>query len=166
MNVTAVRNRISESEYRRVLGHLPTGVTVLSAFCEDGAPTGMAANSVTSVSLDPPMILVCPARASATWPVIRAAGQFCVNFMASHHAELSVRFARKGVDRFAGVAWHARPAGPALDDAIAWLQCEIYDERDAGDHTVVIATVTEIDTSGGGAPLVFFKGRYGTLSWP
>jgi len=162
--MSAVRNKISGSEYRRVLGHLPTGVTVLTAFLPDAAPTGMAANSVTSVSLDPPMILVCPAKASTTWPSIREAGQFCVNFMASHHADLSVRFAQRNVDRFAGVKWHPRPGGPALDDAIAWLQCQIYDEHDAGDHTVVIAEVIEIEASPEGAPLVFFKGKYGTFS--
>jgi flavin reductase (DIM6/NTAB) family NADH-FMN oxidoreductase RutF len=162
--MSAVRNKISGSEYRRVLGHLPTGVTVLTAFLPDATPTGMAANSVTSVSLDPPMILVCPAKASTTWPPIRESGQFCVNFMASHHAELSVRFARRNVNRFAGVKWHPRPAGPALDDAIAWLQCQIYDEHDAGDHTVVIAEVIEIEASPEGAPLVFFKGKYGTFS--
>ena len=158
------RDKIAPTEYRRVLGHLPTGVTVLTAFAQDGAPAGMAANSVTSVSLDPPMILVCPAKASTTWPAIRDAGRFCVNFMASHHADLCVRFARKGIDRFADVGWHSRAAGPALDDAIAWRQCEISDERDAGDHTVVIATVTGIEASSKGAPLVFFKGRYGTFS--
>jgi flavin reductase (DIM6/NTAB) family NADH-FMN oxidoreductase RutF len=162
--MTAARTKISESEYRRVLGHLPTGVTVLTAFSGDGTPTGLAANSVTSVSLEPPMILVCPAKASTTWPSIREAGRFCVNFMASHHADLCVRFAQKNVDRFAGVGWHARAAGPALHDAIAWLQCEISDERDAGDHTVVIAAVTEIEASPEGAPLVFFKGKYGTFS--
>lgn len=162
--MSTVQRRITPSEYRRVLGHLPTGVTVLTAFLPDGAPTGMAANSVTSVSLDPPMILVCPAKSSTTWPSIRDAGRFCVNFMASHHADLSVRFAKRDVDRFADVAWHARTSGPALDDAIAWLQCEVSAEHDAGDHTVVIAQVSEIEASLDGAPLVFFKGQYGTFS--
>jgi 3-hydroxy-9,10-secoandrosta-1,3,5(10)-triene-9,17-dione monooxygenase reductase component len=162
--VTLAAGKIPPSEYRRVLGHLPTGVTVLTAFDEHGAPAGMSANSLTSVSLQPPMILVCPAKSSTTWPAIRAAGRFCVSFMASHHAALCVRFARRNIDRFAGVDWHSRVSGPALDDAIAWLQCEIYDERDAGDHTVVIATVIDIEASPKGDPLVFFKGRYGTFS--
>ena len=158
------RGNIASTEYRRVLGHLPTGVTVLTAFGEGGAPAGMAANSVTSVSLEPPMILVCPARSSTTWPTLREAGRFCVNFMASHHGDLCVRFARKGIDRFEGVDWHTRAAGPGLDDAIAWLQCEIFAEHDAGDHTVVIATVIDIEASAKGSPLVFFKGQYGTFS--
>jgi 3-hydroxy-9,10-secoandrosta-1,3,5(10)-triene-9,17-dione monooxygenase reductase component len=151
------------TEYRRVLGHLPTGVTVLTAFAADGTPAGLAANSLTSVSLDPPLILVCPAKTSTTWPAIRAAGTFCVNVMAGHHERLCRRFAQRDVDRFAGVGWHARPAGPALDDAIAWLQCEITEEHDAGDHTVVLAAVREVEAADG-IPLVFFKGRYGTFA--
>jgi flavin reductase (DIM6/NTAB) family NADH-FMN oxidoreductase RutF len=154
---------ITHAEFRRVLGHLPTGVTVLTAFGAHG-PNGMAANSVTSVSLEPPMILFCPAKSSSTWPDLRQAGAFCVNVMASHHAPLCGRFAQKDVDRFAGVDWHRRPAGPALDDAVAWLQCEISAEHDAGDHTVVLATVTAIEASPEGAPLVFYKGRYGTFA--
>ncbi|MDO0932251.1 flavin reductase family protein [Streptomyces sp. DG2A-72] len=159
-----MRNLISDAEYRRVLGHLPTGVTVLTAFLPDGTPTGMAANSVTSVSLKPPMILVCPAKSSTTWLSIRDAGRFCVNFLASHHAELCARFAQRGTERFAGVDWHPGAAGPALDDAIGWLQCEILAEHEAGDHTVVIAGVTDIEASPQGSPLVFFKGKFGTFS--
>jgi 3-hydroxy-9,10-secoandrosta-1,3,5(10)-triene-9,17-dione monooxygenase reductase component len=154
---------ITQAEFRRVLGHLPTGVTVLTAFGAHG-PNGMAANSVTSVSLEPPMILFCPAKSSSTWPDLRGARTFCVNVMASHHAPLCSRFAQKDIDRFDGVDWHTRPGGPALDDAVAWLQCEIFAEHDAGDHTVVIANVTAIEASPEGAPLVFYKGRYGTFA--
>jgi 3-hydroxy-9,10-secoandrosta-1,3,5(10)-triene-9,17-dione monooxygenase reductase component len=157
-------SKIDAAEYRRVLGHLPTGVTVLTAFGAGGRPTGLAANSLTSVSLDPPLILVCPAKTSTTWPTIRAAGAFCVNVMASHHEPLCRRFARRHVDRFAGVGWRTGPAGPALDDAIAWLQCEITAEHDAGDHTIVLAAVSEIEAAADGNPLVFFKGRYGTFA--
>src|SRR5581483_86519 len=93
--------------FRNVLGHLPTGVTVVTAMSEHG-PVGMAANSVTSVSLDPPLILICPASGSETWPLIREAGCFCVNVLAGHQAELCRQFSRKDTDRFAGVAWHSR----------------------------------------------------------
>jgi 3-hydroxy-9,10-secoandrosta-1,3,5(10)-triene-9,17-dione monooxygenase reductase component len=155
---------ITSTTYRQVLGHLPTGVTVVTAFQRGGEPAGMAANSLTSVSLEPPLILVCPAKSSTTWPLIREVGRFCVNVMASHQAELCRRFAAVGADRFAEVEWHSRPSGPALDDAIAWLDCEICDEHDAGDHTIVIAQVASLDASGDGVPLVFFKGRYGTFA--
>ena len=154
---------ITGDEFRRVLGHLPTGVTVITAYTPDG-PTGMAANSVTSVSLDPPLVLVCPAKSSETWPAIREQRRFCVNVMAGHHEEVSRQFARKDADRFAGVPWHERPSGPALDDAVAWIGCELRDEHDAGDHMIVVASVDEIEAASDTVPLVFFRGRYGTFT--
>jgi 3-hydroxy-9,10-secoandrosta-1,3,5(10)-triene-9,17-dione monooxygenase reductase component len=77
-------HEIAGEAFRQVLGHLPTGVTVITAWAEH-EPTGMAANSVTSVSLDPPLVLFCPAKSSTTWPHIRQSGRFCVNVMAGHH---------------------------------------------------------------------------------
>jgi 3-hydroxy-9,10-secoandrosta-1,3,5(10)-triene-9,17-dione monooxygenase reductase component len=156
---------IDPSAYREVLGHLPTGVTVITADGTDG-PTGMAANSVTSVSLDPPLILFCPAKSSTTWPGIRAAGRFCINVMAGHSAEAVRSFARKGVDRFAEVSHAPRPAGPALTDALAWIECEIEQEHEAGDHTIVVARVLAIEAAPDMTPLVFFKGRYGSFHEP
>jgi 3-hydroxy-9,10-secoandrosta-1,3,5(10)-triene-9,17-dione monooxygenase reductase component len=158
------RQAIPPEEFRRAFGHLPTGVTVLTAFDEDGSPVGMAANSVTSVSLSPPLILVCPAKSSTTWPRIREAHEFCVNFMASQHEQLCRRFAAKGSNRFADVEWHARAVGPALGDALGWVECRIETEHDAGDHTVVIAEVLAIEASAHATPLVFFQGRYGTFA--
>ena len=111
--MTADLSNLDASEFRRVLGHLPTGVTVVTAYAADGALAGMAANSLTSVSLDPPLVLICPAKTSTTWPALREAGTFCVNVMASHHEPLCRRFAQRGADRFADVAWHSRSAGPA-----------------------------------------------------
>jgi 3-hydroxy-9,10-secoandrosta-1,3,5(10)-triene-9,17-dione monooxygenase reductase component len=156
---------ISGEAFRHVLGHLPTGVTVITAHGDDG-PTGMAANSVTSVSLDPPLILFCPAKTSETWPGIRDAGRFCVNIMAGHHEETTRRFARKNIDRFDGVAYSERDTGPALDDAVAWIECTLRQEHDAGDHTIVVADVRAIEAAPDGAPLVFFRGRYGTFLAP
>jgi 3-hydroxy-9,10-secoandrosta-1,3,5(10)-triene-9,17-dione monooxygenase reductase component len=148
--------------FRKVLGHLPTGVTVITADHADG-PVGMACNSVTSVSLQPPLIAFCPARASETWPAVCAAGRFCVNVMAHHHEEATRAFARKGVDRFSGITHHARRGGPALDDAVAWLDCEIRAEHAAGDHLIVVAEVVDLAARSDAAPLVFFRGRYGTF---
>jgi flavin reductase (DIM6/NTAB) family NADH-FMN oxidoreductase RutF len=165
---TVIRSRsvnISTSEFRRALGHLPTAVTVVTAFADDGLK-GMSANSVTSVSLDPPLILVCPARTSTTWPKIRATGKFCVNVMAHHHVEACKRFALRGADRFAGVDWHERDGGPAFDDAVAWIDCELQDEHDAGDHTIAIGRVLSIEASTEARPLVFFRGLYGGFVGP
>jgi flavin reductase (DIM6/NTAB) family NADH-FMN oxidoreductase RutF len=154
---------IEPAAFRRVLGHLPTGVTVITADHSDG-PVGMACNSVTSVSLQPPLISFCPARTSETWPALRAAGRFCVNVMADHHEQATRAFARKDVDRFAGVSHHSRIGGPALDDAVAWLDCEIYAEHDAGDHVIVVARVVGLEARNGAEPLMFFRGTYGTFT--
>ena len=155
---------IDPERFRQVLGHLPTGVTVVTAHHPTG-PVAMSANSVTSVSLDPPLILFCPAKSSTSWPKIREAGRFCVNVFAAHHEEASRRFAAPAVDRFAGVAWHPRPAGPALDDAVAWIECTIDAESSAGDHLIVLGAVDQLDTRGGESePLVFYRGQYGSFS--
>ena len=153
---------IDPAHFRRVLGHLPTGVTVITAYGADG-PVGMAANSVTSVSLEPPLILFCPATSSTTWPDIRAAGAFCVNVMAGHHEEVTRRFAAKGADRFTGVSYEERPKGPALTDAVAWIECDLHDEHEAGDHSIVVARVVAIEAAAGIEPLVFFAGTYGSF---
>ena len=139
-------SQIRGEVFRHVLGHLPTGVAVITADGPNG-PAGMTANSVTSVSLDPPLLLVCPARTSTTWPNVRASGRFCVNVMAGHHEEACRRFALKDADRFAGVDWHERPSGPAFHDAVAWIDCELRDEHDAGDHTIAVADVLGIDAA-------------------
>jgi flavin reductase (DIM6/NTAB) family NADH-FMN oxidoreductase RutF len=155
---------IDPGRFRDVLGHLPTGVTVIAAHGPDG-PIGMAANSVTSLSLDPPLVLFCPAKSSTTWPKLRAAGAVCINVMAGHHEELTRRFAAKEADRFAGVPYADRETGPALHDAVAWVECRLRDEHDAGDHTIVVADVVAIEAAGAVdlEPLVFFKGRYGSF---
>lgn len=154
---------IDPADFRRVFAHLPTGVTVITAHGA-GGPLGMAANSVTSVSMDPPLLLFCPSRSSATWPGIRATGAFCVNVMARHHEAITRGFAARDADRFAGVAWEHRPLGPGLAEALAWIECHVEDERDAGDHTIVVARVTAIEAAAALAdPLVFFRGGYGSF---
>jgi flavin reductase (DIM6/NTAB) family NADH-FMN oxidoreductase RutF len=154
-------NEIGAAEFRHVLGHLPTGVTVITAFAPE--PTGMAVNSFTSVSLSPPLVLFCPAKSSTTWPQICEAGSFCVNILAHNHEQVSRRFALSGADRFAELPWHRRDGGPAVDDAVGWIDCSVYDEHEAGDHTIVVARVEALAVAGDVAPLVFSRGRYGIV---
>lgn len=154
---------IAPEFFRRVLGHLPTGVTVVTAYGSSG-PVAMAVNSVTSLSLDPPLILFCPARSSSTWPEIRSAGRFCINVLAAHHEELSQQFATKGVDRFAGISCHERASGPGIDDAVAWIDAELEVEHDGGDHTIAVARVVGLAAAAELLPLVFFRGTYGSLT--
>ncbi|NWJ73925.1 flavin reductase family protein [Pseudonocardia sp. ICBG1122] len=163
MTGTGPGSDIDAGEFRRVLGHLPTGVTVVTAWTPDG-PVGMAANSVTSVSLEPPLVLFCVAATSTTWPAIDAVGRYCVNVVAGHHEELVRGFSRRGIDRFAGVGVDDRPGGPGLDDAVAWLDCAAYDRHVAGDHTIVVARVLAVEAAAERHPLVFYRGGYGTFA--
>ncbi|MFD4599784.1 flavin reductase family protein [Streptomyces sp. NPDC058464] len=163
MPPTQTAPAISAEVFRTVLGHLPTGVTIVTAYGETG-PVGMAMNSVTSVSLDPPLILVCPARSSSTWPDLRKSGRFCVNVMADHHEQTCRQFAGRMADRFRDVSWHRRVGGPGIDDAVAWIDVQIEEEHDAGDHTIVVARVLDIEARTDSAPLVFFQGKYGRFA--
>jgi 3-hydroxy-9,10-secoandrosta-1,3,5(10)-triene-9,17-dione monooxygenase reductase component len=151
-------------EFRNVLGHFATGVTVVTG-TDDGVPLGLAANAFSSVSLDPPLILVCISATSETWPAIRKSGAFGVNVLGEHQEEISRRFGRKDVDRFETVAWETAVTGsPLFPDALAWIDCVIDDEHLAGDHIVVIGRVVALARQPeGGRPLLFFQGTYGRL---
>jgi len=156
---------MTAEEFRHVLGHLATGVTVITGAGPRG-PVGMAANSVTSVSLEPPLVLFCPSRASETWPELRSTGRFTINVMADGHEELTRRFAAKGVDRFDGLTMDREPIAPRIHNALAWVECAVRDEHEAGDHTIVVADVLGIAAAGQPQikPLVFFRGRYGSFA--
>jgi 3-hydroxy-9,10-secoandrosta-1,3,5(10)-triene-9,17-dione monooxygenase reductase component len=159
-----VTTAIDPLEFRSVLGHFATGVTVVTGQAGD-QPVGLAANAFTSVSLDPPLVLVCPARISETWPLIRASGAFAVNFLAEHQEELSRRFGARGIDRFADAGWHTRTTGsPVLPDALAYVDCLIEAEHEAGDHQIVVGRVVELGRLAEGRPLIFWRGSYGRLA--
>lgn len=151
--------QISAERFRRVLGHVPTGVAIVTASTPVG-PAGMAVNSFSSVSLDPPLVSFCAARTSTTWPRIQA-GAFTVNVLGEDHAELSRRFAEKGADRFAGLGHRSGATGaPVLDGVAAHLDCELYVVHEAGDHLIVVGQVVHLAADEGVRPLVFHGGDY------
>lgn len=155
---------IEPQQFRHVLGHLPTGACVVTTCAPTGEPLGLACNSFTSVSLSPPLVSFCPAKSSTSWPAMRPVGRFAVNVLAEGHDALCQQFARRGIDRFHDVEWHpSRLSNPLIAGVLAWLDCELYDEHDAGDHTIVVAAVRELDSPGSTRPLVVFRGRYGTF---
>ena len=159
---------IDQAWYRQVLGHFPTGVVIVTAM-SDGAPAGLSVGSFMSVSLDPQLVAVLPAKTSTSWPKIAAASSFCINILAASQQELSRRFAVSGGDKFAGVAWHPAPSGaPVLDGALAWIDCEHERTVEAGDHLIVLGQVRvlDLDTSQTPEPLIFFQSGYGTFSVP
>ncbi len=127
----------SARRFRDVLGRFATGVTVVASM-SDGKPVGMTCQSFTSVSLDPPLVLFCPAKTSRAWPLIQRAGFFCVNLLSHDQLELSNGFAAKGTDKFAGVPWQPSATGaPLLEGVLGWVDCTVYAVHEAGDHYVV-----------------------------
>ncbi|MFI6325990.1 flavin reductase family protein [Nonomuraea sp. NPDC050556] len=149
--------------FRSVLGRFATGVVAITAVDpETGEPCGLAANSFTSVSLDPPLVAFCVAHTSTSWPRVRGAKMLTVNVLAEHQQEICAQLASRGGDKFAGLSWTGSPSGnPVLDGALAWIDCVVEAEHLAGDHMIVVARVTQLDTHAEGGPLVFFRGGYG-----
>ena len=149
------------ARFRQVLGHFPTGVSVISAV-HDGRPVGMAIGSFFSISLDPPLVGFCAAKTSSTWPKLQGAGRFCVNILADDQEDVSRVFASKEADKFAGLAYDHSPLGaPRLGGALAWIDCELSAVHDAGDHDIAIGAVHDLHVAHDGKPLVFFRGGYG-----
>ncbi len=145
---------------RSVLGHFPSGVTIVTGVA-DGAPAGFTCQSFSSLSLDPPLVLILPGRNSSSWPKIEATGKFCVNVLSEQQGELSTRFARSGTDKFAGVEWTPSPLGsPILAGATAWIDCTLYACHDGGDHLIVVGAVHALAAEPEVPPLVFHRGAY------
>lgn len=150
-----------DATFRRVLGHHATGVVVVTAV-EAGEPVGMSVGSFTSVSLRPPLVGFLPDRSSTTWPRIERARAFCANVLAEDQEQLCRAFSRRGVDRFAGVAW--RPGGtgaPVLEGVVASVECDLRSVSGAGDHLFVTGYVRALAAVGDRSPLLFLRGGYG-----
>lgn len=153
---------IDAPEFRRILGHWVTGVAVVAARQGPGPPCGLTANAVASLSLDPPLVLVCIDHGADSHDCIRAAGAFSVNVLDAEQERLARRFAELETgDKFEGVAYRVGATGsPVLEDALAWVDCRIRESHDGGDHTIFIGEVVAGDAREG-SPLVFYRGGYG-----
>lgn len=156
---------IDSATFRRVLGHYPTGVCVVTASAEDGAPVGMVVGSFTSVSLDPPLVAFFPAKSSGSWPRIQQIGRFCVNVLASDQQPLCRQLAAAGPDKFAGVSHRVSDNGsPIIDNVVAWIDCSLHAVHEAGDHYIVLGEVVALEVERPDRPLLFFQGNYGEFS--
>jgi 3-hydroxy-9,10-secoandrosta-1,3,5(10)-triene-9,17-dione monooxygenase reductase component len=159
-----VGSAVDEAKFRTVLGHFATGVTVVTGQAA-GGPVGLAANAFASVSLDPPLVLVCLARTSNSWPKIRDSGAFAVNVLSERQEEVSRRFGDRGGDRFAGLGWKPGDTGsPVFSDALAFVECRIEAEYAGGDHVIVVGRVVDLGVIQEGRPLIFWRGGYGSLA--
>ena len=149
--------------FRAAMGALPTGVTVVSASGADG-PAGATANAVCSLSIEPMLMLACLDRGSRTLLAVQAANRFGISILHAGQERLARAFAGKGpvAEKWEGVGWSERDGIPAIDDALAFLACELRDVIAGGDHVIVTGEVTALETSDG-VPLVFHAGEYRPL---
>jgi 3-hydroxy-9,10-secoandrosta-1,3,5(10)-triene-9,17-dione monooxygenase reductase component len=149
--------------FRRILGHFATGIVVVTA--HDTEPIGMTCQSFSSVSLDPPLVMFCPARSSKTWPRIRAAGIFAINILAANQEEICRKFAVSGADKFVGVDWSPGLTGaPILSGVIAHIECRLETVTAGGDHDIVTGRPLHVGEGPRLAPLLFFRSQYGEFS--
>jgi flavin reductase (DIM6/NTAB) family NADH-FMN oxidoreductase RutF len=152
--------KFDAQSFRRVLGQFATGITVVAAADQAGRNYGITANSFSSVSLDPPLVLVCIGRNLDFYPVITTASHFSVNILAADQEELSRRFATKSPDKFAGLSYRSgRFGAPLLADTLGYLECSRYELLPGGDHIIVLGKVEHLEYQGG-EPLLYFGSRY------
>ncbi|MGW1890022.1 flavin reductase family protein [Streptomyces sp. NPDC002004] len=166
------RAPVEAAEFRRVLGHFATGVTVVTAPAADGedGPAGFACQSFSSLSLTPALVAFMVARTSTTWPRIARAGVFCVNVLGEHQGDLCRGFAVSGADKFAGVDHEPSPVSgsPLLTGSTAWIDCTVQAVHTGGDHLIVVGRVDALGTPDDDpcapGPLLFHRGRFGRFS--
>ena len=154
---------LESTDLRRVFGAFPTGVTTVAALI-DGAPAGITANSFTSVSLAPPIVSVCVAHTSTTWPSLRAAARLGISVLGAHQEDHGRALSERRGDRFASLPWRATTDGAVLvDGATAWLDCSIEREIRVGDHDLILLRVHALDADPSVPPLIFHASRYRRL---
>jgi 3-hydroxy-9,10-secoandrosta-1,3,5(10)-triene-9,17-dione monooxygenase reductase component len=153
-----------ERAFRDTIGHLATGVCVVTALGPDG-PAGLTTNAVASLSLRPPLLVVCFDNASRTLPVVRAARRFAVNVLRVGQDELARTFASKRVadEKFSACTHTVDHGVPVLDGVLAWVVCDLEAEHPGGDHTIGVGAVTAMG-HGTGEPLLFYRGEYRHLA--
>ena len=148
-----------------MLGHFCSGITVITAIDDEG-PVGLTAQSFSSLSLDPPLVLACPAKSSSSWPRIEAAGTFCVNVLGEDQEELCRGFAMRGTDKFAGIGYSPAPhtGSPLLAGTLAWIDCRLEALYEGGDHVIAVGRVLDLGSRDAACPLLFYRGGYGRFT--
>jgi flavin reductase (DIM6/NTAB) family NADH-FMN oxidoreductase RutF len=155
---------LSSDEFRRACSRFATGVTIASVLDSGGAPHGLTVNSFASVSLSPPLVLICLGHAVTVIDDFRAARCFGISVLSASQQNLAERFARKGHDHFGGARWHPGATGaPLLDDSLAEIECALHHRFTAGDHDILVGEMVAARLSHG-EPLIYYASRYHELA--
>ncbi len=154
-----------QTAFRQTMGNFATGVVVVTGLFE-GEPVGFAAQSFVSLSLDPPLVAFSPGKSSSSWPRIRDTGSFGINILGQDQQGVCDDMAQSGQDKFANVSWRSGGTGaPMLADVLAFIECSIEAEHDAGDHTIVVGRVQDYQrVRNEAAPLLYFRSMYGSFA--
>jgi flavin reductase (DIM6/NTAB) family NADH-FMN oxidoreductase RutF len=154
---------IDPRRLRRVFGAFPSGVTAIAALV-DGRPVGIAASSFTPVSLEPPLVSLCVAHTSTTWPTLGKAARLGVSVLSAEQEHACGQLSAREGDRFAGLAWRATADGAVLlERASAWMDCTIDQQIRAGDHDIIVLRIQELDADHDVAPLIFHASQFRRL---
>jgi len=157
-------SEVDPSQFRQLLGRYATGVAVVTANAGDGTPAGMTVNSLTSVSLVPPLVSICVDTTADMHRVLHQTDRFILNLLAADQETISRRFAGQDENRFEGIGYRLSEHGLiVLDGVIAHIECERHATFEAGDHTIFVARVTD-GTTASGQPLLYYRGGYTALS--
>ncbi|HXG71925.1 MAG TPA: flavin reductase family protein [Gemmatimonadaceae bacterium] len=155
---------VNEEEFRSALGRFAVGVTVVTTRSADGEDHGMTVSAFCSLSLQPPLILVCIDKAASIYDIITTAPNFVVNVLSMSQEPVARRFSVVDIDRFEGVGFsRGRGEIPVIDDAVTILECRRTGSYDGGDHTIIVGEVEEARWSDGGRPLLYYRGGYAQL---
>lgn len=164
--MTEMTQPIAERDFRVAMSQFCTGVVIVTGMHE-GLPQGFSAQSFVSLSLQPPLIAISPAKTSRSWPRLRAAGRFGINILGEHQRELCARFAASEGERYQGVDWQASRAtgSPIISGVSSFIDCRLEHEYEAGDHSIAVARVVDLRVfSDQCSPLLFFRGHYGSFA--
>ena len=157
--------KFDSREFRDAMGCFATGITLVTALNEKGVPVGLTANSFTSLSLDPPLVLWSLDLKSDMVPIFTTCGHFGVNVLQKHHRAVSSKFASKQNHEFGDVSFETWDSGvPLIPDALAAMECEVYARHDGGDHVIMVGHVLRLKTHLEGEPLLYFRGKYAELA--
>lgn len=163
-NFSTYRNGNDTLTLRKVLGRFATGVTIVTTMSEDKRPHGLTINSFTSVSLEPPLVLICIAKDAGTLPHFLGNEHFAINILAQDQTKISQKFATHNVDRFEGIEWQRGEfSAPLIDDALAYIECQRHETYEAGDHYIILGKVEKADFTDNKKPLIYYSGQYQEL---
>ena len=154
---------VSPDEFRAVLGRFPSGVTVVTTRAADGTDQGMTVSAFSSVSLEPPLVLICIEKSASVYEALTTADGFVVNVLSAKQEQIARRFSIVDIDRFEGVGFTRSSQGYAiLDDVLAVIECDRVSACDGGDHTIILGEV-ETTRAETGTPLLYYRGGYAQL---